>query len=234
MRAAVHGDDKASHTQAIKKMQARAKVAYAISAVCRRRTFRRRSSSDTDMPYENAVESRSKPPSPLVLKRRSRREPERTVADKSRIKDALREMPRRPAQWTGPEHSHPMLRDALPKSERRFWLSEPGALIDPGFSSWIGIASAANRGDQRIHAGRDSVDASLCAVRLSPNKGWRAFHPNRLRYRHVGTQTFRCPRARCVVHAPGLLSGDELVGGLAQERKRAPRALTLVLVIEYG
>src|SRR5208282_6775812 len=131
------------------------------------------------MPYENAVALRSKPPSPLVLNRRSAREPERTVTDKCRIKDALREMPRRPAQSTGPADNHAMPRNTLPKSERRFWRSEPRALLDPGVSSWIGIASAAGRGDQRIDAGRDSVDASLCTVRLSPDKGRRAFQPNR-------------------------------------------------------
>jgi hypothetical protein len=41
-------------------------------------------------------------------------------------------------------------------------------------------------------------------------------------------------RAGRFIHAPGLPSGDELVGGLAQQRERAPRALALILVIEYG
>src|SRR5258706_10153845 len=102
------------------------------------------------MSYKNAVALRSKPPSPFVLKRRSVRDPERRVADKSRIKDALRVRRLKPAQWTGPEHSHPMPRNTIPKSERRFWCSDPRALSDPGLSSWIGIASTAGRGDQRI------------------------------------------------------------------------------------
>src|SRR2546423_1316997 len=125
----------------------------------------------------------------LVVSPVTEARPGRTVASKSQIKRAVSEMPRAPAQWTGPEHSHPMLPNALPRSERRLGGAEPVELPDPGFSSRTGIASAANRGDQRIDVGRDAVDASLVAVRPSPDKGRCAFQPNRLCDRHIRAQT---------------------------------------------